>query len=127
MPVIIPMLRRRRGQSRTEPSVPLPAGPVLVGVEYLVSSYVRLTFDRDIDVSGIVPAKVRVNDAELGDLMEGSSPVMLLTPQRVEINLLYLSAATGPGLTLTVGPGNGIVALEDGAAWAGVTNVAIPF
>ncbi|HEY0008776.1 MAG TPA: hypothetical protein VGB55_08640 [Tepidisphaeraceae bacterium] len=118
MSVIVPVVRCRPGQSRI--------GPVLVGVEYLVTKYVRLTFDREIDVSGIVPAMVRVNDADLGDLMEGSS-VTMPTPQSVKIMLRGISASAGPGLTLTVGQGNGIASLEDGAAWAGVTDATIPF
>jgi hypothetical protein len=82
-------------------------------------AYVTLTFDRAVSITGVHPAAISVNDGEFAD-------ATLVSPTTVRVTL-ELDSDAGPGVTLTASPDNGIVAADDGAAWAGVSDVGLPF
>lgn len=116
--------RRRRG------SPPAAAAPPLVLAS---ASYdgdapgVHLTFERAIDLSGLVPAAFTVIvGPESLHLIGSGSP----TPEGENGVLIFLAdigVESGPDTLLTAGEGNGIVAVDDGGMWAGITDLVLPF
>ncbi|HEV2296749.1 MAG TPA: hypothetical protein VGR35_23105 [Tepidisphaeraceae bacterium] len=88
---------------------------------------VTLTFDRAIDVAGLVGSAIVVEDAGAGLRFEATGLVTIIDPQTVRIGL----GETGPSgtaeNTLTASGGTGIVAVDDGGMWAGVTELVLPF
>ena len=116
-----------RGRRRRKPAPAVSPTPVLVAVWYEQGLNVTLEFDRAIDTTAFDSTVVRVNDADYGDLYEGKPFFAQLAPNRVAVSIQLLGSASGVGVRLTVPEGNGIVAASDGAAWAGVVDVVIPF
>jgi hypothetical protein len=92
-------------------------------------AYVRLTFDRPIDVANLDAARVRVAEGPPGSgtLWEGAGAGTLVAPAAVRIDLAPFDPFAGPGTTLTAGPDTGIVADDDGGTWAGTAGTALPF
>lgn len=115
--------RPREGRPRALKPVTLVAATYDAGVPYI-----QLTFDRAVDVSGLVGLAITVNDGvEAGGIFAATGAVTIVSPTTVRIELSELSASSTPSTTLTATADNGIVADGDGAAWAGVSNVALPF
>ena len=110
MKIYRPRHRPARGARKAVP----PVGPLtLVAASYEPGAYVELTFDRAIDIAGIVPSTVLLSDGDvMGFFYEGSDEAFLMGPTV---------------LRMTVGAGNGVVASGDGAAWAGVMDLELPF
>ena len=107
---------------------PPPAAPlVLVSARYEEAAAVDLTFDRAIDVAGIDPAALLVWDGGYGFEYQGTDAAELLSPTTVRVILIGIAEWTGEGVTMSVAADNGIVAADDGGAWAGVTDLALPF
>ncbi|HEV2294953.1 MAG TPA: hypothetical protein VGR35_13955 [Tepidisphaeraceae bacterium] len=126
MPVnvpLIPFIRRRRRPKMVTP----PAALMLVAAEYDSEVSVTLTFDRAIDVAGLVGSAIVVEDAGAGLRFEATGPVTIINPQTVRIGL----GETGPSGTadniLNASAGSGIVAVDDGGMWAGVSDLVLPF
>ncbi len=107
---------------------PVPAALMLVAAEYdSATGNIELTFDRDIDIAGIVVGDVSVNDGPESIRFVGFGAATLVTPTKVVIALVEDGGQGGPLVTLSAGAGNGIVAVDDGAAWAGAADVELPF
>ena len=128
MPVItrpIPFIPRKRKAALAE----APAGPLtLVAATYEVALWVDLTFDRAVDVSGLVGSEIVIYDGELASLVyTGTGTVSQPSPETVRVGLVAGDDWSEPGILLDAGAGNGIVAADDGAAWAAVTDVSLPF
>ena len=122
--------RKRRGQSkRTPPAPPPPATLVLVEAAYdEVAQTIRLTFDRAIDIAGLDGAQIVLDDGAItGTRFEAVGAASLDGPAAVVVGLLELGPSEDPGTLLSAGAGTGIVAVDDGGAWAGVTDVALPY
>jgi hypothetical protein len=121
--------RHRRIKPRAETQAPPPAALTLVAAAYDNDSVtLTLTFDRAIDIAGIVGGDVIVNDADItGNLYEATGPATLTSPTTVRIELNGVGEATGTGVRLSAGSANGIVAEDDGGTWAGVADVELPF
>jgi hypothetical protein len=100
-----------------------------VSATYDVSTpSVRLTFDRAINIGGFNGTTLVVDDAaDSGNQYQGTGGAFFAGANGVEIFLVDLSPATGAGTTVTVTAGNGIVAVDDGGTWAGVTELPLPF
>ena len=127
---LIPAPRRRRSTRKrlaetNQPPVGQP--PVLIGVLYESMGGMMLRFDRAVDVAGINVTKIVVSDAMLGQVLRGEATAGQQTQEDVIVLLSAFGPSVGPGVTLTVGAGNGVVAVEGGGEWAGVTDVEIPF
>jgi hypothetical protein len=113
--------KRRVHRKRRSDVSSAPAALVLVSGVYISAASVRLTFDRDIDISAIDTTVFIVNDNDdVGEKFEGQGPATLLDPQTVQITLVPAGGPSGSGITLTASASNGIVAVDDGGAWAGV-------
>lgn len=54
-------------------------------------------------------------------------PPERLGPDQVKVYLTFYANYEKDGVTLTAGAANGIVAVNDGAAWAEVTALELPF
>jgi hypothetical protein len=122
--------RRRVGRKRGvgAASSPGPAALTLVSAVYSPATAITLTFDRPIDISAIVGSAIRVNDGvNESTLWQATGSVTLMDPVTVELGLAVLGPPQGPGVTLTALGTNGIVAVDDGAAWAGAVHVELPF
>jgi hypothetical protein len=122
--------KRRVGRRRRQgvPSSPAPAGLTLVAATYDPDTSVDLTFDRPIDVGAFDGAAVVVEDGEIvGAKYDGQGGATLLNPTTVRISLLEVGPPDGPPVTLSASAANGIVAADDGGAWAGVTGLVLPF
>jgi hypothetical protein len=90
---------------------------------YISAASVRLTFDRAIDIGALNSAVFVVNDNDdVGEKFEGSGGGSLLSGTTVEIVIVPAGGPSGSGITLTASAANGIVAVDDGGAWAGVTD-----
>jgi hypothetical protein len=126
--LILP-LNRRRGHAKK--SAPPAAAPVLVAAELVPDgdfAYVRLTFDRPVDVAALDAARVQVAEGPpAGTLWQGAGAGTLVAPDAVRIDLQPFDPFGGAGTTLTATADTGIVAAEGGAAWAGVSGLALPF
>ena len=122
--------RKRRGRAKSRPATAPPiVAPTLIGAVYeWEEARVTLTFDRPVNVDGFDPLLLLVSDAdEQGVRYEGSGVVTLTEQVVVRIGLAEIGASIGPGVTLTANAGAGIIAADNGAAWAGVTNLGLPF
>jgi hypothetical protein len=119
-------VQRRAGKAR--PVFPAPPALTLVAAAYQPGEWVRLTFDRAVDVASADTAAVRVDDgAVAGWLFRGDGPAALVGPRTVQVGLAILDRPAGSGTRLSAGAGTGIVAADDGGAWPGVTDLSLPF
>jgi hypothetical protein len=121
--------RKRRGKDRRIAAPSPPVGPLtLVACAYEPATFVELTFDRPIDIAGLDGSVIVIDDGSMSGFRYAATLAATLTaPAVVRIELDGIEEFAGPDVRLTAGAANGIVAVGDGAAWAGVTNVGIPF
>src|SRR3954447_20055223 len=100
----------------------------LVAVAFdAVAHRVDLTFDRPVGIAAMDPTKVVVDDSDDGLRFRGSGTPTLLAPAVVRVTLTNLGAIEAPVTLLTAGAPTGIVADDNAAQWAGVTNLVLPF
>jgi hypothetical protein len=130
--LIIPAtkFRNRRGRIKPRKTEIAPAQELILESAAFDNDSVTLTltFDRAIDIAGIVGGDIIVNDADItGNLYEATGPATMLSPTTVRIELNGVSEATGTGVRLSAGAANGIVAVDDGGTWAGITDEPLPF
>jgi hypothetical protein len=127
MPIVIPNIpfigKRKR------PALPVAAtGPVLVAASYAPGDLtLSLSFDRAVDVSAIVPGQFIVFDGDQDVEWGGTAETWQDSPENLTMVMIENGEYTGEGTTLTVTSTSGIVAAEGGAAFAGVTELELPF
>jgi hypothetical protein len=124
-----PKYRKHHVLPKRTPPTPTPAALTLLEAVYLNDDgpYVRLKFDRAIDLSGLDGAQIDVKDGiDLGVEFLATGTATLLDPQTVRIDLVTVGDYSGDDL-LTASASNGIVAVDDGGTWAGVTNLGLPW
>src|SRR4051794_18685898 len=124
--VIIPKIAFRG--SRRKPVVthapPAPLTIVSASFDSAVPS-ASITFDREIDISAIVPTAFVIND----DLITGNQYTCMEFgashdgPETVVLNLQVIGSAEGGQVRLNASAANGIVASDDGGTFAGVVNL----
>jgi hypothetical protein len=107
--------------------VPATVALTLIGATYVESTSVELTFDRAIDIGAIDVSAIVVSDHVIGFRYQGAGVATAMGLDAVYVELVGLDEWTGSSTTLTASPANGITAAGDGAAWAGVTDAALPF
>jgi len=129
----VPLIFRRRPGRTTKKRADAPAPPAaaLVLVEAAfdeTAPTIRLTFDRAIDIDGLVGSQIVVDDGAMtGTRYEAVGEANLDGPDGVFIQLLEVGPAQNAGTVLTASAGTGIVAVDDGGTWAGATDVALPY
>jgi hypothetical protein len=117
--------RKRKLIATSEPAPPVDL--VLVSATYVVGTSVTLTFDRAIDVAGFDGQYVIVRDGPNSLLYDAMGGAVLMGPNVAELTLVLLEGDSSVGVTMNVSPDNGIVAVDDGAAWGGVSELPLPF
>ena len=125
MKIYRPRHRPARGARKAVP----PVGPLtLVAASYEPGAYVELTFDRAIDIAGLEASAVVVSDGDvMGFVYAGTAESFLMGPTVLRVMLVGIEEGAEPGITMTAGAASGIVASGDGAAWAGVMDLELPF
>lgn len=125
---VIPKFRRHRGRVRRVARQSPPAAALtLVAASYSTGAWVRLTFDRAVDIAGIDVAAITVNDDPSDEAYVGSGVATLFAPETVQVPLVISHGAMGPGTELTATAATGIVATDDGGTWVGVSDLSMPF
>ena len=118
-------MRRKRKPGAAAPNL-LPL--TLVAAVYEGGAAVTLTFDRAIDIAGLDGSSATVDDGVFGlSQYAGTAAATLQSPTSVQIELSAIGEWTGPDVRLNVGTGNGIVAVNDGGTWGGVSDLELPF
>src|SRR4051812_46698183 len=120
---------QRRRPVRVPPAPPGPVALTLVSATYVAGMSIELTFDRAIDIDALVGSQITVDDsAPLNIRFVATGAASLAGPAAVLIELEEgESWFGGSGIHLNASAATGIVAADDGGAWAGVTNLALPF
>ena len=124
-PTIIPTKRRIHRKPRQQ-AVPVVPALTLVSASYGTFQAV-LSFDRAIDLSAFDPTAIFVNDAERAMRVQGGGEYSLSDPNTVSLSMGEVGDYEGGETTLEAGAGNGIVAVDDGAAWSGTEGTGLPF
>src|SRR5688572_12809514 len=131
MPVLVPLipfLRRRRNRRPAAAPTPPVTGPVLVSAQWDVGTMVlTLTFDRPVNATGLQPDTVVVVDGSAVTEYRCNGDVGQPTPESAEILVAEFGEFTGSGVAMTATEPTGIVAIDGGTQWGGVTNLALPF
>jgi hypothetical protein len=110
-----------------------PPGPlVLVAAELGADPFgeylVTLTFDRAIDVAALDPSQVTLDDAAgAGWVYAGAAIDSRPDPRTLVLNMAATDVPATAENRLNATADTGIVAADDGAAWAGVAGVGLPF
>src|SRR5688572_14932621 len=129
IPLTFPRRRRHRPKTRTtEVSPPPVTGPVLVSASWDVGTLLlTLTFDRAVNATGLQPDTVVVFDGSAVTEYRNNGDVGQPTPESAEILVAEFGEFTGSGVAMTATEPTGIVAIDGGTQWGGVTNLALPF
>lgn len=117
-------IKSRRGKHKRKPT-PAPAALTLVAASVDDTPVVTLQFDRAIDISSMDISTITVNDGAMGFTYTGFGDPVLLDATTVQVGLSGADDYDGPTL-LSVGSGNGIVAVG-GGSWDGVSELGLPF
>jgi hypothetical protein len=117
--------RRRRRPDRLNP----PAALTLVQASYQPGvPSIRLAFDRAIDVSALAGTQIVIADGSINALRyDAQGDVTVINLSTIEIGLVDIESWAGPDVRLTASSASGIVAVDDGGTWAGVTDLLLPF
>lgn len=113
--------RPRRGRLRP------PDTLTLVRATYVAGTSLTLTFDRPIDITALDGGQVVVSDGPSGMKYDGAAGAALVDPQTVELSLADIDGYAGPDVRLTAGATTGIAAADGGPAWAGASNLLLPY
>ena len=134
LPTILPRKRRvgrKRHEATAAAALPM-TGPVLIAASYdvLIPS-LTLTFDRAVALTGegggfLNPETITVHDGVNGIEQFNTPDASGAGTMTLVVSLFSNGPWVGSGVTMTCGAGTGIVD-ADGAAWAGVTNLELPF
>src|SRR3954466_6213555 len=125
--ILIPNPTRRRPPEHRVKAKP-PAALTLVAVAFdAVGHRVDLTFDRPVSIAAMDATKVVVDDSDDGLRFRGSGTPTLLSPAVVRVTLTVLGAIEAPVTLLTAAAPTGVVADDNAAPWAGVTDLVLPF
>ena len=135
IPPVIPLKRRvhrkRRAVPVAGPTPPPPVALVLVSAAYQTfdDPFLTLTFDRAINIEAFEGSGMLVDDGQFRlTLFDALGGLTLEDPQTLRIELTTVGPSTAAGdVLLSAAANNGIVAVDDGGAWAGVANLALPF
>src|SRR4051812_25558955 len=98
----IPFIGRRKRRGATQ-AAPPPLALTLVAAGYDdVTGTLTLAFDRAIDIAGIVPGDVVVDDGTAGIEWGGTADATLAGPETAAVVMIENGEFTGTGVTLTV-------------------------
>jgi hypothetical protein len=84
-------------------------------------------FDRAVDVALFDGTQVVVDDQPTANLFKGLGGAILAGPATVEVGLVVEDTTSGTEVLLDATALTGIVAVDDGGTWAGVSGLVLPF
>jgi hypothetical protein len=128
-PPIFTTARPRRQRKRKQivlAAPPDPNAPVLVSAEFVLGFAVDFSFDRALNVTGIVPSAFILDDQTSGNRWRGTGASMIFF-ENFRMNMEIIGPAQGTGLRLSVSAGNGVLSQVDGTPWPGVANLELPY
>jgi len=121
----IPFIAHRRKR----PVQTAPAALELVSVTWDTEAGVlSLQFDRAIDISGLNADAIRLKDGvTTNSVLEPYPPVTVVDETTLTMGVLDIEPYAGSDVLLNVAADNGIVAVDDGGTFPGVTDLPVPF
>jgi hypothetical protein len=128
-PPFIPVKPRKRRKRKSQvalPAPPDPNAPVLVSAEFVLGFAIDFSFDRALNVTGIVPAAFILDDQIGGNRWRGTDASNIFFGN-FRMSMEIIGPAQGAGVRLTVSAGNGVLSQADGTPWPGVTNLELPY
>ena len=111
------------------PTPPPPQTLVLMSAYYDENEAIlTLAFDRAVDASGLAAAQITVADGSFNShTYAGSGPATIVSPTTIQVTLAITGAAAAGPVTMDASALTGIVAVDDGGTWAGVSELGLPF
>jgi len=106
-----------------------PVALTLVSATYDTDDFsVVLTFDRAVDASALVASAITLDDGvyAAGSFV-GSGPATVINPTTIKVFLEEIGGPSVPDVELSATAATGIVAVDDGGTWPGVTGLVLPF
>jgi hypothetical protein len=86
-----------------------------------------LQFDRAVDISAFVGAAIGVKDGIFNMGQYQGLSASLIGPASVQITLDTVGSYFESNQLMSATPTTGIVAVDDGGTWPGVTDLPLPF
>jgi hypothetical protein len=125
-PTFIPAKRRVHRKRRGAPGA---AALTLVQATYPTAVYgsIDLKFDRAINIDALDGTQVLVKDGVISGFINDIAVAELLDEQTVRMYLQGLTEYTEPNQLLSASASTGIVAIDDGGIWPGVTDLVLPW
>jgi hypothetical protein len=125
----LPIYRHRRGRVRLTAEAPPVALTLVMATLDKNRAWVRLWFDRPVDLGGggVAASSVWVDHAATATRYVATGAAAVLTPDSVRVTLAPGGSQSAPGTTLTATDGTGIAADDDGGTWGGAEGVSLPF
>jgi len=123
---LIPFRRRRKAGGAVQAP---PAALTLVSASFDLDDFsVLLAFDRAVDAAGLAASAITVDDgAFAAGLFVGSGPATVINPTTIKVFLEEIGGPTVPDVELSATAATGIVAVDDGGTWGGVTGLVLPY
>src|SRR5689334_6449040 len=128
MLTIPPTQFRKRHKPAKRKAAPAPAPPP-VALTLVAASYDRgalmltLQFDRAINIALLIGTAIVVNDGFGPQIsLDATGAASLLDPATLQVQMIFVGPYTPINVTLDAIAPNGIVAVDDGGTWDGVTN-----
>lgn len=130
-PTFIPRKQRLQRKRHASASSAAPVAFALASASYDHAASpptLTLGFNRAIDVSGFGGDSVAVADGVFNNLSYlALGDVTLINPMTMRVVLAEQFSFSGAGVRLSAFDSNGIVAVDDGSPWDGVSDLALPF
>jgi hypothetical protein len=128
--LIIPPPKPVKKQPKIRPPAVVPARPgapvMLVSATYNSEELnLILEFDRAIDMSGFDPSQVTVRDGPNNGRMYTAVSPGQLDPTTIAVSLTDAGPFVGEDVTLWATATTGIVAVDDGETWPGVSGFVL--
>jgi hypothetical protein len=126
----VPLFRKRsRPAKRKAAPAPPPVALTLVSAVYDHSTVVlTLQFDRAIDIAGLVGTAIVVNDGFYAQIsLNAVGAASLIGPATLQVHMIFVGPYIPIEEKMTATAMSGIVAVDDGGTWDGVTNLTLPF
>jgi hypothetical protein len=131
--MLIPFVPQKFRKRPPKPKLPVAApvvGPVLVQAIYPVEDVVGaidLVFDRAISIEGLDGTQIIVKDGLISGMINNVAFGELRDPQTVRLFLQGLEDYSLPNQLLDATGDNGIASVDTGDAWAGVSELGLPW
>jgi hypothetical protein len=124
-----PKYRKPRGRQKIVAAAPAPpAALTMIEASFDPADgvYLRLTFDRPIDASGLNGAAITQGVEEFEYLYNATGGYTMIDPATIEFLMVHIGSSPFGDYMHATGA-SGIVAVDDGGTWAGVPDTGLPF